>query len=269
MSIRIEYQPKDLGFAAFEAVELECFPDEPLGEGQFQGFLAGVFWAVWDNDRFVGYCCEHKKPDFMWLRRIGVAADQRRKDIGRQLMRTAIEWNRAAGLQETILYVEDDNAAAMALYESFGFRKAEVTYQYEAKVAEFVAADMLSGTNLIAASPFDQVPRQRMPDFPRQWTDIAGIHHPPDQFVLIFHDHRGDCVGYCRLTPGFPGCFPFALRDPEVNLLEALKSLKEFLIRDKDILRLTIDDPLVAEACEARGYHLNYKLFKMIRKEVV
>jgi hypothetical protein len=70
-------------------------------------------------------------------------------------------------------------------------------------------------------------------------------------------------AGYCRLSPEFPGCFPFAVTHPEANLPGALLSMQKYLLPEKDHLNLTLSDRPLAEACEALGLKLNCKLFRM------
>ena len=73
-------------------------------------------------------------------------------------------------------------------------------------------------------------------------------------------------VGYCRLNPGFPGCFPFHLDRPQETLLPALQALAPYLHQDKIDLRLTFWDRTTAEVCGQAGLRLNYELLKMHRK---
>lgn len=265
MSIRLEYKPKALKFSAFSQLDTECFPDEPLDEVGFSTFISEDFWAAWHNDHFVGYCSVSRKPDFAWLRRIGVNQTYRKRGIGRQLMQAAVDHSRMIGLPEIILYVQDDNGPAMHLYESFAFRKAEATFQYLLEVAKLDDIRPNVVQKQLVVIPIDEVPLSRLPVFSRQWSDIASIHSPPYQHVLIFHDRNGIAIGYCRLTPSFPGCFPFMINEPESYLINALKSLRPYMNPEKAILKLTIDDPMIAQACESFRFRLNYTLYKMIR----
>jgi RimJ/RimL family protein N-acetyltransferase len=52
-----------------------------------------------------------------------VAAGHRRRGIGRSLLAEAVAWARRAGIRKLELHVFPWNAPALALYESFGFRR--------------------------------------------------------------------------------------------------------------------------------------------------
>jgi RimJ/RimL family protein N-acetyltransferase len=55
-----------------------------------------------------------------------VAATHRRRGIGRALLQAAADWARGSGVRKLELHVLPYNAAAMALYEDFGFRREGV-----------------------------------------------------------------------------------------------------------------------------------------------
>jgi len=52
-----------------------------------------------------------------------VAADHRRRGIGRALLEQAVAWAREVGVRKLELHVFPHNEGAIALYESFGFRR--------------------------------------------------------------------------------------------------------------------------------------------------
>jgi RimJ/RimL family protein N-acetyltransferase len=52
-----------------------------------------------------------------------VAAEWRRRGIGRALLEEAVEWARASGIRKLELHVFPHNEGAIALYESFGFER--------------------------------------------------------------------------------------------------------------------------------------------------
>ena len=266
MHIRIEYQPVALDYAVFLRVDGDCFPDEPAtDEGSFQTFLGQDFWAAWEGEALAGYCSAYSKPNLFWIRRIGVASSHRRQGIGSDLMSQAMMRCRELGLREAMLYVLDDNTAALRLYEEFDFERAETTYQY---IWESPMQSQLTSEGpgpVVQALPVDEASEANMPELPGQWADFRSMHQPPGQYALLFYNEMGETIGYCRLSPGFPGCFPFSVKNPQKNLPGALRALKKYLRPDKDHLKLTLDEARLAEACNALGLQLNYKLFRMVR----
>jgi ribosomal protein S18 acetylase RimI-like enzyme len=113
---------------------------EPIAEiaekrAHFGGWLrdesATVLVALVD-DRPVGYAVLRKDvtPRVPGVRQrlvgrvedIGVDSGHRRRGIGRRLMDEALNWARTAGLEALELNVFEFNTAAIALYESLGYR---------------------------------------------------------------------------------------------------------------------------------------------------
>jgi hypothetical protein len=91
------------------------------------------------------------------------------------------------------------------------------------------------------------------------------MHNPPLQYVLVFVDTKNVVFGYCRLSPSFPGCFPFVVCQPLLHLTAVFKGLKRYLLPEKDILKLTFANEELSGVCGRLGLKLNYKLLKMMR----
>lgn len=62
------------------------------------------------------------KSDAIELTYIGVAPDQRGRQLGKDLLNVFIEASRAAGYRSVVLSVEKDNGPALALYQKAGFK---------------------------------------------------------------------------------------------------------------------------------------------------
>lgn len=265
MTFTIEYQPASLAFDQFHRIDVECFPDEPVDRENFQAFLKQDFWAAWEGalpgKMLAGYCSAHQKTNLVWIKRIGVSSQYRRRGIGRLLLEQVHNHFSKKGLGKVMLYVMQDNLPALRLYEKFGFKIVETSYQYIWSTNSYKRQDPK-----INIYPVDEVPETEMPEMPEQWVDLRELHQPPQQYVLIFFDERGNNTGYCRLSPGFPGCFPFEVRHADVNLLSVLNGLREYLLPEKDHLKLTFNSEAIAQACEKDGIELNYKLYKMVRE---
>jgi GNAT superfamily N-acetyltransferase len=265
MTIQIEYQPAALSYDEFHQIDLDCFPDEHVDIARFQEFLAQDFWAAWEGEALAGYCSAYQISSLAWIRRVGVAGSHRRRGAGRQLMQAAIEHYSKMEQGEIMLYVLQDNLPALRLYEDFGFEVADMTYQYIWKSPgqdDRIPTETESSVSIL---PISEVPEAKMPELPLQWMDLRERHAPPNQYALIFFNEKGETIGYCRLAPGFPGCFPFALNQPETNLPGILNGLRKYLLPEKDHLKLTFNDEAIAKACDVNGIQLNCMLFKMVR----
>jgi len=270
VTIQIVYRPDNLDYDAFKKVETHCFPDEPIGAGKFADIVTQDFWAAFGGDEFVGYGYVMLKPAFALIARIGVGPGLRKRGIGNRLMETMLEHCRKHGRSRMILYVMQDNSSAIRLYHKFDFRECETTYQYVVPVRQFLdsllqsASRPATASGPITALPINEVDPGHLPSFPEEWTDIASLHHPPDDHVFVFRTDEAHTAGFCRLSPEFPGCFPFVVDGNVVNrLADILRSLEQYLNPEKEILKLTFPDEALAEECRQLGFRLNYRLFKM------
>ncbi|GGA62965.1 hypothetical protein GCM10011490_11810 [Pseudoclavibacter endophyticus] len=86
------------------------------------GELLGYNWLKADGDEGEVYV-------------IGVADEAAGRGLGRALMRVGLARIHALGLPRTTLYVEGDNARALALYRSLGYENDAVDVQYRRTVA--------------------------------------------------------------------------------------------------------------------------------------
>ena len=263
MSLCIEYQPKALSYDEFHRLDRECFPQEPIQRKAFVNFVQHDFWAAYESLTLVGYSYMIRKPDVSWLSRIAVAAEYRDRGIAAQMMQSIIEHSISIGLPEMILYVRSDNIPAIRLYEGFGFTSIESAYQYVLPNPQ----QMLSApaSEAISAVPINLLAKSARPQFPREWANLAEMHNPPEVFVLVFRDQFASNQGYCRLNPQFPGCFPFVVDRPSINLLPTLQALRSYLLPEKESLILTFSDSHLAITCTEMGLKMNYQLFKMFR----
>ena len=265
MAVRIEYRPAHLTFEEFHRVDGECFPAEPIASEGFSTFMADDFWAAYDGDSPVAFGYVVRKPDVAWISRIATSAAYRKQGVATELMRTMVHHCLRIGLSDMMLYVQSDNAAAIRLYERFGFRTVESAYQFILSGPRLLTPPPDDVGEPITAVPITDLSGSSVPQWPREWSNIADTHRPPEQYVLVFRDESGTHRGYCRLVPCFPGCFPFVVDRPATYLAGALHALREFLLPEKDILKLTFSDDALADACVELGLKLNYQLFKMLR----
>jgi GNAT superfamily N-acetyltransferase len=263
MVIRVEYQPAAQSAEDIHRIDAECFPDEPMDERTLAAATREDLWVARYDGTIAGFAYLLRRPGVSWLSRLGTASTHRRHGIGTALLQAVLEHCSRIGLPTTILYVQTDNPDAIRLYERFGFRSEQSTWQFVLyDPQERLRDDRPSG---IVADPICDVPPSAVPAFPGEWESIASMHNPPDTYVLVFRD-GGHTIGYCRLNPGFPGCFPFSLDQPTRNLMPALRAMRRYLRPEMSLLKLTVSDSALAGACAAAGLALNYELLKMYRR---
>jgi [ribosomal protein S18]-alanine N-acetyltransferase len=70
-----------------------------------------------------GYIALRRILEELWVLNLAVDPSARRHGHGRALLLRALAWGKAQELSSTWLEVREDNAAARALYESFGFEE--------------------------------------------------------------------------------------------------------------------------------------------------
>jgi len=71
--------------------------------------------------RVLGYICAWRIYGEMRINNIAVRADQRRRGLGRWILRQALDEARREGCNEATLEVRPSNIAALRLYRAFGF----------------------------------------------------------------------------------------------------------------------------------------------------
>lgn len=82
------------------------------------------------EDRVVGYAGLAAMPDEAFVQNIAVAPDHQRRGHGAKLLAALLADAKERGLDRVGLEVRVDNAAAIALYERFGFRPVAVRKGY-------------------------------------------------------------------------------------------------------------------------------------------
>ena len=123
---------------AFLAVNAAAFAHHPEQGGMTRAdldarlaepwFDAGGFFLAWRGDELLGYHWTkvHTDPagDFGEVYVVGIAPTAQGGGLGRLLTLTGLHHLAGRGLPEVILYVESDNAPAVAVYERLGFAHA-------------------------------------------------------------------------------------------------------------------------------------------------
>lgn len=120
-------------------------PPLPLGPDQLQDCLAldqralGGLWTstqwateladpqrpglgLWRGDQLVAMACGWLVLDELQVTLLAVAPEQRRRGLGRHLLRALLREGWQRGARRSTLEVASSNAAAIGLYRSLGFR---------------------------------------------------------------------------------------------------------------------------------------------------
>jgi ribosomal-protein-alanine N-acetyltransferase len=115
--------------AALAALEYRCFTpqDWRLNARAFRYHLTRENYLIKaaENGAIAGYALVFtaKNRDWARLYAIGVDPQYQKRGVGRSLLANAIEYAKTRGKKRLFLEVRQANAAAIALYEKFGFRK--------------------------------------------------------------------------------------------------------------------------------------------------
>jgi len=109
---------------------------------------AAVFVAERDDGTLVGRLSVGRDPHpaSTHVADVGlmVALDARRQGVGTALLQSAVDWARATGIRKLELHVFPWNAAAIALYEAFGFEREGFRKQHYRRGGEFVDAILMA-----------------------------------------------------------------------------------------------------------------------------
>lgn len=113
------------------AIERRSFPT-PWSLAMFVLELSkasGMCLAALDGDDVVGYCVCSRYDTVWHVMNVAVAPERRREGVAAALLRRLFEDADKPGEQYT-LEVRPSNAGAIALYESFGFKRAGLRKGY-------------------------------------------------------------------------------------------------------------------------------------------
>lgn len=118
---------------AMAAAHAQAF-DKSWREDEFEDLLEGEgiygFLAAGDDAAALGVILCRVAAGEMEVLTLAVTPAARRRGVARALMAVAMPAARDLGASEAFLEVAVDNAAAIALYEALGFRKAGLRKAY-------------------------------------------------------------------------------------------------------------------------------------------
>ena len=83
-----------------------------------------------DNDTVLGYGCMWLMYDEAHITNIAVKESERRKGIGKSLLKALIDKAKSLDYERALLEVRTSNTGAIKLYESFGFKIIHTMKKY-------------------------------------------------------------------------------------------------------------------------------------------
>lgn len=107
------------------SLEQTCF-SQPWTFEQCLGALAQKAFAaygLWRGGDLLAYVSFYHHPDELEILNLAVIPAERRKGHGRRILAILLQAANKMGMQKAVLEVRESNFAAIALYESQGFRK--------------------------------------------------------------------------------------------------------------------------------------------------
>ena len=120
---------------AFLAVNAAAFSHHPEQGGMTRAdlddriaedwFDPSGFFLAWDGDDLAGFHWTKEHPSYGEVYVVGISPSAQGAGLGKLLTLTGLHHLAARGLDAVILYVESDNAPAVAVYERLGFSHAE------------------------------------------------------------------------------------------------------------------------------------------------
>lgn len=134
MAIKITLRSmKTADIPAVAAMEAVCFPDDAWSPSAFEAALSepyGLFFTAWAEDVLAGYGIAYRMMDEAEILNLAVLPEYRRQGIGAALLSRLLTPASDAAPCRTFLEVRRSNAAAIALYEGFGFQTVGVRRNY-------------------------------------------------------------------------------------------------------------------------------------------
>ena len=256
MEYVIVHGPSELSYDEFRALNDTCFPGEPVGVVEFQEYTSVDHWIVAEDDVPVAFAVMTHGEQKTHIRRIGVLPSYRRKGIAQRLMQTMIKATLSVGLNRMDLVVQQDNPAAIELYEKHGFSVVGESVQFAMRLQG-------SPNGSCDAVPLPEFqPHATEPEALNVWRERVHQHDPPRSYLLVLtRDERP--VGVTRFSPDFPGCSPFTLFDSEDHVRDLVSALKQYALSDKLDIKITTANPAAIDSFRRANVDENYSLYTM------
>jgi GNAT superfamily N-acetyltransferase len=232
-------------------------PDATPSAEKFEREMMPTTFVSERDGRPVGLAYWQVLTGIGYLRVIISDPAARRTGIGRELMTAVRDRFRESACEEWRLNVFPHNAAAIALYESFGLRKA-----WRSRAVTF-AWSLLDGRPAVYPT------RVITPD------DDAHVEHETGILpglvadtrakgrFLVMVERAGQVTGAAVFDPTFPGAYPFRAKtiDDAISLLHALRPHAR--ATDDDLGVVTEDQESLADALLELGATLRVETMHM------
>lgn len=196
-----------------------------------------------------GYAFAQTLTNTGYVRNLVVAAEARRRGVGKSLMGAMAERFHAAGCEHWCLNVRPENAAAIALYEGFGLRGVRMQ---EAFLLPWDAAAGLAApgraVHVSAIAPAEDAAielRFGLP--PGQVTADRARGR-----VLLVAKESAEILGFSSFDIRFGGSFPFRIADAAA-IAPLVAGCRAYADRRETIRLVAEDDPVVADALRTAG----------------
>jgi GNAT superfamily N-acetyltransferase len=209
-----------------------------------------------DGAAALGFAFTQEYADTGYVRNVVVAAEARRRGVGRALMEATARHLRVAGKSRWRLNVGPQNVAARALYESLGMRRL---YTSRAVRLPWASAAVLPASNDVVeeSSPACDAELEALFELPRgQLAAQRGVGR-----VILAARADGKLRGVAVFASAFPGAFPFRALDRGAarRLVETMRAR----VAERPHVNIVIDDDealvnfLVSAGAEVRGDFLH------------
>jgi ribosomal protein S18 acetylase RimI-like enzyme len=146
-----------LAVAAFEEFRATLVPPPGILAETVEDVAAyiqrGGAVIAWDGDVAVGSARFHREPDHLYVGRVAVPPEFRRRGIASELMRFLETHARSLGLPETRVEVRMALPSNIALYESLGY--LPISYQPHPRVPSAVTVKMANRLPCDNPGPID------------------------------------------------------------------------------------------------------------------
>ena len=197
--ISIKYRPLQLEYGEFARCNDQCFVDEPISQDEFAGHRGQGFWAVYAGRSLIGYGIAVDSGRTRRVKRIAICPEYRGRTFGQQLLATMVAHGVDEGCEEFVLSVQQNNPAAVHIYEKFGFSVVGESFQYIVDVAGLAkSAQHPEPANACTIVPITECAPESLPEGMERWREA---YRYPDSQVLMFSRREVGFVGFCRLNP--------------------------------------------------------------------